>query len=342
MTRLVHAAVAAVSIAGLLSGCASNTTVETVPVNTVLDALKSDIASIQPTVQLPPDPANACADPDHVVRIEAYPTKAVVQLKTVITAVIDANGSANIPAGPSGIIVSPSLGASKSNIHTQDVTYTLPIQHNPPTRADLQTEITTLNKYITDRTKVLTDLRKASDADGRRAAQDVSDKLNAAKDQLRKDELALAGVEASPGNQTPWRPHTFDLPLPRQPLLHADMVATLPGEATTEPAKPTEIRKAPAQGHVDFELGIAQAFNHEIAGLLSTSHARPCFLPQQMDIKVSFEAIKKVDAGLTITFLVAKIGGDASRQDDTTQTVTLTFDLSGGNATSSGGPPAGG
>jgi hypothetical protein len=57
---------------------------------------------------------------------------------------------------------------------------------------------------------------------------------------------------------------------------------------------------------------------------------------------VNFEVVKKVQGGVSVSFLVAKIGGDASRQTDATHSVTVTFDLSNGTASGGGSPSGGG
>ena len=332
MSKRIAPIMASLSLA-LMAGCASNQPVETVPIDAVLDALKTEIGKIKPTAELPPDTANVCADPDHVVRVTAYPTKAVVDLKTVLTVAVDANGTASIPVGPSGIVVGPSVSGSSSRANTKDVILTLPVQHTPPTRADLQTEIAALQKYIADRTKIQGALKAGQDTDSKQAAQEFNAPIAAAKQKLHDDDIQLAALEASIPDQTPFLIHPFSLVQPVAPVLPAQAGQ---GDRSDRPSIPVPVRPA---GRLDFELPISEAFNRVIIGMLSTSHTRPCFLPQQMDIKVNFEAIKKGGAGATIAFLVAKVGGDVSRTDDTTQSVTVTFDLSNGNAAVSGSSP---
>jgi hypothetical protein len=289
----------------LLSSCASQT-VETVPVSDVLTALKLQIASIRPEVEVPAG-ASACFSSGHSIRVVATPIKAVAEFKTVVTAAETGTGSANIPAGPSGVIVSPSLGASYSNIATTDITMNLGIQHVPPTASDLRAEIASLQKYIASGKSMIADLKENDPTQGNKAIQETQTSIHTAQATLTQDEINLADIENRRGPTPLNGPSPFG-------------------------ARPPKPLPAPATGRIVQNLSISEAVNKAIVGILQTSHERPCFLPQELDVKVNFEVVKNVNGGVSIAFLVAKIGATASKTDDATQSVTITFDLSQGTS----------
>jgi hypothetical protein len=271
-----------------LTGCAGGPmTVETVPIADVLNALKQEIQNVRPVTETMPGadasgtPLAACSDPDHVVRVIAAPNKAIVDLKTVVTTAYNASGSANIPAGPSGVIVSPSIGGSHSNVNTTDLTLTLGVQHDPMTRADLRTQIATLRKDLTDRAATVKDLSSRSDAPSRQAVHDIQNQIKIVQAKLRADEVQLAALdEMAPS------------PVPAPPPV---------GAPVSPPPQP--VLPAPQQGVLDQNLRISEAFNLVVQGILLTNHQKPCFLPQALDVKVNFEVVKKVQGGVSVSFL---------------------------------------
>ena len=296
----------------ILSGCAQPSVVETVPVDAVLTELKKQLGQIAPEEDLTPGVPVECSDPDHSVRVIASPIKATVDLKTVVTTVLEASGSANIPAGPSGVIVSPSIGGSHSNINTVDTTIILGIAHRPLTRADYRAHITALRNDLTDRAKTLKDLSALKDPQSRDAAATVQQQITTVQKRLHSDEMQLIPLDAA-------------APTP-EPEPHPVAQSKLPN---------------PQAGRLPEDLNISTAFNSALKGILNVSHEAPCLLPQEVDIKVNFEVITKLQGGLNVSFLVAKIGGDASRQDDGTNSVTVTFDLSNGTVAPKGSSSSG-
>ena len=56
---------------------------------------------------------------------------------------------------------------------------------------------------------------------------------------------------------------------------------------------------------------------------------KPCLEPQSLKVQADFQVTTKADGGVQINFIVAKIGGDISVTNNSTQSVGVTMNLKG-------------
>jgi hypothetical protein len=101
---------------------------------------------------------------------------------------------------------------------------------------------------------------------------------------------------------------------------------TLPAAQTVLPTTnlPATKQLDPAGGQLrDAVVGVLQAF-------LDADHtARPCFTPKTLKVQADFQVTKKIDGGIQINFIVAKVGGDVALTNDSTQSLLVTMALDG-------------
>jgi len=307
-----HMALHAV-IVTTISGCTmAPSSIKVAPVSEVLNALKAQLSAIKPQSPIPANGAS-CSDANGTVSVVATPTKATVDLKTVTTTASDISGAANIPV--SGVILSPSVGATYSNIATNEMNLTLGIQHTPPTQADILADISSVRKRISEAQTEIKELNAARDPASRSAASELQNQIKVAQGQLDSDEVQLA--EST--NQLVPVLHPFDAPL-KQPVPATPSMPTTTAPSATDP-----------------NLTIANTLSAAVDGMLQTNHAPPCLLPQSLVVTANFQVTDKASGGFSISFLVVKLGADLSRQNDLTQSLAVTFDLSNGTATSGSG-----
>src|SRR5258707_11034701 len=102
----------------------------------------------------------------------------------------------------------------------------------PATRADLQTEIASLRKYIKDRSDSLAELKPLHDVASVKAAKQVQDAIDTAKSKLRDDEILLAELESKRG-PTPISPHPFFVH-PKSLSSSSEKAAAVPPAASSE------------------------------------------------------------------------------------------------------------
>jgi hypothetical protein len=308
--HLLRYCVFALSVIGLESCTPENPTIDVVPISDVLTSLKQQIGSLQLTSQIPADQAGQCSSAGGTITVIASPIKAAVELKTVVTGTQGVTAGATIPVGTSGVIVSPSVGASASEIGTTDITLDLGFQHTPPTLTDIQTSVTNLQSYLKTNQTVLTDLQK-DPVTNATVIKMAKKNVAAAQILLTQNEQALVATEYPPvqNGVSPFQAPGAVVPLNAATVMRSS------------------------------NLNIEKAFSSAIQGILLTSHTPPCFLPKDLVIKANFELVKNANGGVTVQFLIVKLGSTASIANDNTQSITVTFDLSQGSAAAAG--PAG-
>jgi hypothetical protein len=101
---------------------------------------------------------------------------------------------------------------------------------------------------------------------------------------------------------------------------------TLPPFQTVLPSAAPTTTPLKDENYPDLKaviLGVLEsAFNAD-------HNLKPCFLPTTLKIQTDFQVTKKVDGGIQINFIVAKIGTDVSVTNDYTQSLTITMNLDG-------------
>ncbi len=75
--------------------------------------------------------------------------------------------------------------------------------------------------------------------------------------------------------------------------------------------------------------GLRLALEQVILGYVNASHKLPCGKPGDEVFSVTFTGTKTGTGGLTLNFVVAKIGGDVASSNSTTQTAEFTYAFGG-------------
>ncbi len=68
--------------------------------------------------------------------------------------------------------------------------------------------------------------------------------------------------------------------------------------------------------------------------LLEVDHSQiPCVKPTQLKVEIDFEVIDDKKGGLSLGFYIVSVGGSVEKKNDALQTLTVTFDMTGGSST---------
>lgn len=233
--------------------------------------------------------------------IYIVPTQAELTLKAVSTNTIEGSVGAKIPAG-NIVTVSPGFSGSYKTVGTHTLTLNLDIQHNP-TASEIQSNIDAATKEIDSYTKAQAAIEKLDPPAAGRFGALIDERMTERTNGYIA--LAAAALDRPRGTNT-----VADVPATENQNVANRDISELPVSLGSYPLAATLWTLREQLLHVDHGL-------------------TPCVKPTKLEAEIDFEVQKDVQGKLGIDILIVSVSASRERNDDTTQHLKVTFDMSG-------------
>ncbi|ABO59774.1 hypothetical protein LA345_40460 (plasmid) [Burkholderia vietnamiensis] len=229
------------------------------------------------------------------------PTQAELMLKAVSTNTIGGSAGAKIPAGHI-VTVNPDFSGSYKTVGTHQITLNLDVQHDP-NAAEIQTTIDAATKEIDAYRKAQKAIGGKDSISNARFAALIDNRTAEINENYKKLALSAPDHPRESGN----------VPSVKAP-------DTLPAVDRNLPTTPKALNGYP----------LATTLWTLREQLLHVDHTlTPCVKPEKLVAEINFEVQKDSKAELGVDILIVSVGASYEHNDDTTQHLAVTFDMSG-------------
>ncbi|CAD6516468.1 trypco2 family protein [Paraburkholderia metrosideri] len=273
-----------------------------VDMSVVIDRVKMELNRFQHSpVSATGVHGGVCTGIDNGPVIYIVATQAELTLKAVSTNTVEGSVGAKIPAGKI-VTVSPGFSGSYKTVGTHTLTLNLDIQHTP-SASEIQSNIDAATKEIDSYKKAQTAITNVDSSAAGRFGRLISQRMTERTNSYIA--LAVAAPDSPRGPST-----VADVPAPEnQKAVNRD-ISALPTTLAAYPLAATLWTLREQLLHVDHGL-------------------TPCLKPEKLEAEIDFEVQKDAQGKLGIDVLIVSVSASRERNDDATQHLKVTFDMSG-------------
>jgi hypothetical protein len=274
---------------------------DSVDMSAVIDRVKLELNRFQYTVSSMKGVHGGVCTGGADAMVVIIPTLAELTLKAVSTNTIGGSASAKIPAGHI-VTVNPDFSGSYKTVGTHQITLNLDVQHDP-SAAEIQTNIDAATKEIDAYRKAQIAIGGRDSGSNARFAALIEERTAEINENYKKlarvapDHPRLSGNVPSAKAPDTLRAVDRDL-------------ATVPKALKGYPLATTLWTLREQLLNVDHKL-------------------TPCVKPEKVVAEINFEVQKDSKAELGVDIVIVSVGASYEHNDDTTQHLAVTFDMSG-------------